>query len=49
VLGHHQWPGLARPKQARLGLAHGFGPGQANHYKEEMRITKGTAETTDTL
>jgi hypothetical protein len=25
------WPGLARPKQAWLGPAHGFGPGQANH------------------
>ena len=31
LLGRHQWPGLARPKQARLGPAHGFGPGQANH------------------
>ena len=31
LLGRHQRPGLARPKQARLGLAHGFGPGQANH------------------
>jgi hypothetical protein len=30
-LGRHQWPGLAWPKQAWLGLAHGFEPGQAHH------------------
>jgi hypothetical protein len=31
ILGRHQWPGLARPKQAWLGPASGFEPGQAHH------------------
>ena len=32
MLSRHPWPGLAWPKQAQLGLASGFGPGQAHHY-----------------
>ena len=32
VAGHTLWPGLARLKTARLGPAHGFGPGHAHHY-----------------
>ena len=31
LLGRHLWPGLAWPKRAQLGLASGFGLGQAHH------------------